>query len=111
MKRPATHKPLALAIALASAAATPTVSAQSEEKSFALEEVVVTARRRSESLQDVPIAVTALSGEALAIKGASDLTELAQSVPSVTLEPSRATNSTLKACPEPAEGARSWDRL
>src|SRR5690606_29237951 len=31
----------------------------------ALEEVVVTARRREERLQDVPVAVTALSGEAL----------------------------------------------
>ena len=34
-----------------------------------LEEVTVTARRRDESLQDVPIAVTAFSGEALALRG------------------------------------------
>ena len=62
-----------------------------------LEEVTVTARRREESLQDVPIAVTAFSGEALALRGSSDIGELTQSVPSVTFEPSRATNSTLTA--------------
>ena len=97
MKPCLARTPLFAAIALATAVSSPVVVAQSEETSFALEEVVVTARRRSESLQDVPIAVTALSGDALTLRGASDITELAQSVPSVTLEPSRATNSTLTA--------------
>lgn len=96
--KPATARtPLFAAIALATAVGSPTVHAQDDEASFSLEEVVVTARRRSESLQDVPIAVTALSGDALTLMGASDITELAQSVPSVTLEASRATNSTLTA--------------
>lgn len=62
-----------------------------------IEEVVVTARRREESLQDVPIAVTAISGDDLDNRGAADISEIAQMVPSVTLEPSRATNSTLTA--------------
>ena len=62
-----------------------------------VEEVTVTARRRSESLQDVPIAVSAISGDELTRRGAQDLTEIAQAVPSVTLEPSRATNTTLTA--------------
>jgi iron complex outermembrane recepter protein len=89
--------PLFAAVTLATVVASPTVTAQSEEDRLSLEEVVVTARRRSESLQDVPIAVTALTGDMLTLKGASDITELAQSVPSVTLEPSRATNTTLTA--------------
>jgi iron complex outermembrane receptor protein len=63
----------------------------------ALQEVTVTARRREESLQDVPLAVTALSGESLEAAGALDLTYLSQEVPNVTLENSRATNSTLTA--------------
>ncbi|MEE4237298.1 MAG: TonB-dependent receptor, partial [Anderseniella sp.] len=98
-----THAPKPLAIAtaaatlLASAALSPLVLAQSEEPSLAIEEVLVTARRRSENLQDVPIAVTALSGDALTLRGSQDITELAQSIPSVTLEPSRATNTTLTA--------------
>lgn len=97
MKPITARKPLFAAIALATAVSAPTVTAQSDQELFALEEVVVTARRRSESLQDVPIAVTAISGDDLKLKGAADITELAQSVPSVTLEPSRATNTTLTA--------------
>ncbi len=59
--------------------------------------IVVTARRREENLVDVPIAITALSGDQLAAKGAADITALAETVPNVTLEASRATNSTLSA--------------
>lgn len=59
--------------------------------------IVVTARRREESLISVPIAITALSGDQLADRGAADITALAETVPNVTLEASRATNSTLSA--------------
>jgi len=59
--------------------------------------IVVTARRREENLIDVPIAITALSGDQLADRGAIDITALADTVPNVTLESSRATNSTLSA--------------
>jgi len=92
-----TRTPIVAAVTLATAVTYPTAHAQTEGQRFALEEVVVTARRRSENLQDVPIAVTALSRDELKIKGASDITELAQSIPSVTFEPSRATNTTLTA--------------
>jgi len=60
-------------------------------------EILVTARRREESLIDVPIAVTAYSGEQLEQSGAIDITDIAQTTPNVTLEPSRGTNSTLTA--------------
>jgi len=60
-------------------------------------EIIVTARRREETLISVPIAITALSGDQLAAKGAIDITALAETVPNVTLENSRATNSTLSA--------------
>ena len=59
--------------------------------------IIVTARRRSESLTSVPIAISAFSGAELAAKGAGDITSLADEVPNVTLEPSRGTNSTLSA--------------
>jgi iron complex outermembrane receptor protein len=62
-----------------------------------LEEIMVTARRREEELQDVPIAITAFSGEQLRLVGTSNIGELTLAVPSVTFEPSRATNSTLTA--------------
>ena len=60
-------------------------------------EIIVTARRREERLVDVPIAVTTFSGDQLAKSGAIDVTEIAQTTPNVTLEPSRGTNSTLSA--------------
>ncbi|HVL78003.1 MAG TPA: TonB-dependent receptor [Sphingomicrobium sp.] len=60
-------------------------------------DIVVTARRRSEVLLDVPIAVTAYSGEQLARQGAVDLTDIGDTTPNVTLETSRGTNTTLTA--------------
>ena len=60
-------------------------------------EIVVTARRRAESLQDVPIAVTAYSGAQLEREGALDITDIGDTTPNVTLETSRGTNTTLTA--------------
>ena len=57
--------------------------------------IVVTARRRNEILLDVPIAVTAYTGEQLNRQGALDITDIADTTPNVTLEVSRGTNSTL----------------
>lgn len=57
--------------------------------------VTVTARRREESLQDVPVSVTAYSAEQLSKTGIADLTGLAQTLPNTTLSASRGTNSTL----------------
>ncbi len=72
--------------------------AQDDQASEAGDDViVVSARRRDESLLDVPIAVTAVSGEQLELQGAQDITYLTQSVPNLTLKVSRGTNSTLTA--------------
>ncbi len=60
-------------------------------------EIIVTARRREESLLDVPIAVSAFSGEALEMRGALDLTDIGNITPNTTLETSRGSNSTLSA--------------
>jgi iron complex outermembrane receptor protein len=70
---------------------------QSEAAEASDNEIVVTARRRNEILLDVPIAVTAFSGEQLDRQGALDLTDVAETTPNVTLEVSRGTNSTLTA--------------
>src|SRR3546814_19285881 len=43
------------------------------------------------------LAITAFTGAQLEKQGAIDITEVAQSTPNVTLEPSRGTNSTLTA--------------
>jgi iron complex outermembrane receptor protein len=71
--------------------------ADNEEAKSAIEEVIVTARRREESLQDIPLALTVYSGVELEEQGVIDITELTQSSPNVNLEVSRATSSTLTA--------------
>lgn len=52
-----------------------------------LEEVIVTAQRRSESLQQVPIAASALSGESMTMRGMNDVRDLADGlVPSLRID-------------------------
>jgi iron complex outermembrane receptor protein len=46
--------------------------------------IIVTATRRAESLQDLPVAVTALSGEALDNVGVFSVEILASVAPSIT---------------------------
>lgn len=90
------YKPIAMAVAIASQALIlPNIAAAQE--SVALEEVVVTARRRAENLQDVPVAVSAFNSVELDNIGISDITELQQRLPNTTLQVSRATNTTLTA--------------
>lgn len=61
----------------------------------AVDDVVVTARRRDEQLKDVPIAVSALGEERLEQTGASDITALQQQTPNATVQVARGSNSTL----------------
>jgi iron complex outermembrane receptor protein len=56
--------------------ASPAVFAQTQDQAGALEEVVVTAQRRSENLQSVPIAITALTAQNLASQGITDTQKL-----------------------------------
>lgn len=49
-----------------------------------LEELVVTARRREERLNEVPIAVTAMSGQELAAKQLSDGSDIQRAVPNMS---------------------------
>jgi len=62
-----------------------------------IEKVVVTARRREETLQDVPVSVTAFSADQLSKQGLPDVVALSTTLPNTTLKASRATNSTLTA--------------
>ena len=62
------------------------VSAQQQSGAAAtLEEIVVTARKREESLQDIPIAITALTTEQLALRGIERMEDLDTYVPNVSL--------------------------
>ncbi len=51
-----------------------------------LEEIVVTARRREESLQDTPVSITAFSGEALERQHIDRLNGIASFTPNLTFD-------------------------
>ena len=51
----------------------------------ALEEVIVTATKRAESLQDVPVTVTAITADTLQEAGVVNLADIAQLVPTLTV--------------------------
>lgn len=70
--------------AAATAAPLPSASA-GPEQSTALEDIVVTARRRAESLQDVPVAVTAFTSQAIDRKFATDIRALTGDIPNVVI--------------------------
>ena len=53
-----------------------------------LEEIVVTARKREENLQDAPIAVSAFTGDALDFRGVTEIGKLDQFVPNLVLNES-----------------------
>ena len=58
-------------------------NAQTQDQSAAAsdQDIVVTARRRNELLLNVPVAVTAYSGEQLDRRGALDITDVAKTTP------------------------------
>jgi len=62
-----------------------------------LERIEVTARRTNESLQEVPVAVSAFGEGELERDGIEDITELQYKMPNTTFQVSRGTNSTLTA--------------
>ncbi len=52
-----------------------------------MEEIVVTAERREESVQNVGIAISVLSGDALAAKSITTVNDLQNAIPSLQIEP------------------------
>ncbi len=68
-------KPLAAAVACSCAL---------ESQAANLEEVLVTATRRDQAVQDIPYNISVLSGEALQRGGISDLSSLARQIPGFT---------------------------
>lgn len=71
-----------------------------------LEEVVVTARKREESIQETPVAVTALSGESLRDRGILAVEELSKSVPSLQINNSTSPQIFIRGIGQRAPFAR-----
>jgi len=81
---------LCAATALSGAAMAAPVLAQEAEAAAveppAVEEVIITARKKAESLQDTPVTVTAFSGEKLQEEGITDFQKLADATPGLTID-------------------------
>ena len=54
-----------------------------------LEEIVVTAQRREQSLQEVPISIEAFTGNEISRQGFRDMIELSNYSPGVQIEPNQ----------------------
>ena len=75
-------KPVAAAVAIAVGAVPTVVVAQdARAPSAMLEEIVVTATRRTEGVQDIPINIAAFSGQVLEHKRITDLATFSRQVP------------------------------
>jgi iron complex outermembrane receptor protein len=87
----------AILAALSAAATLPAQAQQAaaEPAVTTLETVRVTARKREETLQDVPVAVTALTAEQLDKLAIKDLGDLQGQVPNLTIYAARGSNTTI----------------
>ena len=85
MKRSCVKSVLSVAIATASLGVTPAMAQ--------LEEVIVTAQKRVESLQDVPISVSAVSGERMDEANITNLESLTTYVPNFSMNQSGISNN------------------
>jgi iron complex outermembrane receptor protein len=90
---------IALALGMGAGAMPAALHAQTTAESTdrILEEVVVTAQRREQALQDVPMAISAFTGEELAALQADNLDSLQGAVPNMNLVQGRGSNSSVNA--------------
>ncbi|WP_220474171.1 TonB-dependent receptor [Aurantiacibacter xanthus] len=72
------------ALGIAAPAAAQSTDAAAEDRSASSNAIVVTATRREQTLQEVPVAVSVVSGELLDNSGVSGVDQISQAVPSVT---------------------------
>jgi len=84
MRFKALARDVTLAIAGAAVlSGTPAMARAAESREALLEEVIVTARKRDERLQDVPMSVTALSASALEVAGITNVESLPGRIPAL----------------------------
>ncbi|MBT5032588.1 MAG: TonB-dependent receptor [Proteobacteria bacterium] len=94
-KRVKRHIPVAVMTALGSTfmLAPVHVAAQAGVNPL-LEEIIVTSRRREESLLDLPLSIAAMTAEQMEVQGVYSIDQAAQFVPNVTLTSSNRANNT-----------------
>ncbi|MCZ8019479.1 TonB-dependent receptor [Novosphingobium sp.] len=78
-----TRTALLSAVSLAAMLASPAYAQNTPTDDQGLEDIVVTAQRRAESVQDVPIAITAFNAETLETRGINTALDVTQFVPNL----------------------------
>ena len=73
--------------ALAASSITTATATAAEKTPDGVEELVVTAQKRPENIQDVPLSIMAVSEKALMARGVDDVRRLERVVPGLRLEP------------------------
>jgi len=63
-----------------------------EDNSFVLEEIIITAQKRDQSMQDVPISVAAMPGDTIQNKGLTKLEDISGSIPSLHVGEAQVTS-------------------
>ena len=71
----------------------PVAAVEAPDSEDAIETVIVTATKREESIQDVPIAVSAIAGEDLQARGVQDIYGLMEVAPSIMVYSSNSTSN------------------
>lgn len=84
---------MALFAALLGSVAQPALAQEQTDAADGLEEIIVTATRRAENLQDVPIAITAITADALDARGIDNIAEASTLVPNLNLTHGRDASS------------------
>ncbi|HQY70407.1 MAG TPA: TonB-dependent receptor [Pseudomonadales bacterium] len=84
---------LALMIAAGGGSAVPALA--QDGRASALEEVVVTAQRREESLQDTPISITAFTPDRIADLGIHNVTDIGEFAPNISIAKQPGSNVSL----------------
>lgn len=86
-----------LALAIAAANAQAAIAQQQPTDALMLDEVVVTAQKKAESLQDAPISMLAFDSNTLEKLGVSDVTDIQASVPNLSLAPHPSNKNSITA--------------
>lgn len=88
LHRASSMKLLSMSLMMATALTAPqAMAAEPTEDQYNLEEIVVMARRKAESLQETPVAVTAISAGELEARNITKVNQVAEIAPNVVFEP------------------------
>ena len=75
----------------------PNPAAEAPAATGGLEEIVVTAQRRTEKLQDVPISISAFSSEQMDAQGVRNVDDIARLTPGITFQRTDARNTAMSS--------------